>query len=233
MTPEPTSLTELAQFLGAGGLVLWLLACLSVGALTVMLAKWWQWWHQRPRPRDVVEQALAHLADGDRTHALRLVRGQRNPRARLLGSVLDMLEAGTLAVEDVRTESIRLARAATAALDRHLRILEVIASLAPLLGLFGTVLGMIDAFQALEAAGRQVNPAVLSGGIWKALLTTAAGLAVAIPVSMANSWFERRVEVESAAMLDALERTFTCEAERRARPAVAPARVDRHERRAG
>lgn len=45
MTPEPTSLTELATFLGAGGLVLWLLACLSVGALTVMLAKWWQWWH--------------------------------------------------------------------------------------------------------------------------------------------------------------------------------------------
>ena len=110
MTPEPTSLTELAQFLGAGGLVLWLLACLSVGALTVMLAKWWQWWHQRPRPRDVVEQALAHLADGDRTHALRLVRGQRNPRARLLGHVLNMLEDGTLAVEDVRTESIRLAR---------------------------------------------------------------------------------------------------------------------------
>ena len=222
MTPEPTSLTELAQFLGAGRLVLWLLACLSVGALTVMLAKWWQWWHQRPRPCDVVEQALAHLADGDRTHALRLVRGQRNPRAR----VLDMLEAGTLAAEDVRTESIRLARAATAALDRHLRILEVIASLASLRG-------MIDAFQALEAAGGQVNPAVLSGGIWKALLTTAAGLAVAIPVSMANSWFERRVEVESAAMLDALERTFTCEAERRPRPAVAPARHEWHERRAG
>ena len=131
MTSEPTSLTELATFLGAGGLVLWLLGCLSVGALTVMLAKWWQWWHQRPRPRDVVEQALAHLADGDRTHALRLVRGQRNPRARLLGRVLDMLEAGTLTAEDIRTESIRPARAATAALDRHLRILEVIASLAP------------------------------------------------------------------------------------------------------
>ena len=92
---------------------------------------------------------------------------------------------------------------------------------------------MIDAFQALEAAGRQVNPAVLSGGIWKALLATAAGLAVAIPASMANSWFERRVEVESAAMLDALERIFTGEAERRARAATAPARHDRHARRTG
>ena len=88
-----------------------------------------------------------------------------------------------------------------------------------------------DAFQALEAAGRQVNPALLSGGIWKALLTTAAGLAVAIPVSMANSWFERRVEVEYAAMLDVLERIFTRAAKRRA--ARAPGRLAHREKHAG
>lgn len=222
---------ELAKFLGAGGLVLWLLACLSVGSLTVILAKLWQWWRQRPRPLDVAERAVALLARGDRAQAILLVQGQRNHCARLIGETLRLLEAGMLSVEDVRTESLRLARGAVAALDGHLRILEVVASLAPLLGLFGTVLGMIDAFQALEAAGRQVNPALLSGGIWKALLTTAAGLAVAIPVSMANSWFERRVEVESAAMLDALERIFTCEAERCA--AAAPGRLDRRERHAG
>lgn len=61
----------------------------------------------------------------------------------------------------------------------------------------------------------------------------AAGLAVAIPVSMAKSWFERRVEVESAAMLDALERIFTWEAERRAPSATAPGRLDRREMHAG
>ena len=224
---------ELAKFLGACGLVLWLLACLSVGALTVILAKLWQWWRHRPRPHDVAERALALLARGERAQATLLVRGRHNHCARLIGETLRLLEAGTLSVEDVRTESLRLARGAVAALDGHLRILEVVASLAPLLGLFGTVLGMIDAFQALEAAGRQVNPALLSGGIWKALLTTAAGLAAAIPVSMANSWFERRVEVESAAMLDALERIFTCEAERRAPSATAPGRLDRRERHAG
>ncbi len=97
-------------------------------------------------------------------------------------------------------------------LGSYLRILEVIASLAPLLGLFGTVLGMIQAFQAMEAAGSQVNAAVLSGGIWQALQTTALGPAVAIPVTLAHSWFERRVEVTAATMQDHLQRLFTLSA---------------------
>ena len=77
------------------------------------------------------------------------------------------------------------------------RILDNIAQIAPLLGLFGTVLGMIDAFQALQAAGSAVDPAALAGGIWVALLTTAAGLAVAMPTSLALSWLESRVQADA------------------------------------
>ena len=83
----------------------------------------------------------------------------------------------------VREEVARLAGDRLEGLRAYLRPLEVIAGVAPLLGLFGTVLGMISAFQQLEQAGSQVNPAVLSGGIWEALLTTAVGLAVAILAS--------------------------------------------------
>ena len=89
------------------------------------------------------------------------------------------------------------------------RPLEVIATLAPLLGLFGTVLGMIQAFQQLEAAGNQVNPAILSGGIWEALLTTAAGLAVAIPTVAALNWLERRTERFAHDTDSAVARLFT------------------------
>jgi biopolymer transport protein ExbB len=78
-----------------------------------------------------------------------------------------------------------------------------------LLGLFGTVLGMIEAFRAMEAAGARVDPSILSGGIWQALLTTAVGLGVAIPVSIAHSWLERRVEVEASSMQDKLDRLMT------------------------
>ena len=68
--------------------------------------------------------------------------------------------------------------------------IERIATAAPLIGLLGTALGMIEAFQALETTGTRADPAALAGGIWEALLTTAAGMAVAIPASAALSWFE-------------------------------------------
>ena len=93
-----------------------------------------------------------------------------------------------------REEVLREATDRLEQLSSHLRILELIASLAPLLGLFGTVLGMIDAFQQLENSGNQVDPSILSGGIWLALLTTAVGLAVAMPTVAINSFFERRLE---------------------------------------
>jgi biopolymer transport protein ExbB len=63
-------------------------------------------------------------------------------------------------------------------------VLELISTIAPLLGLLGTVLGMIAAFQALQESGSRADPAILAGGIWEALLTTAAGMAVAIPASI-------------------------------------------------
>lgn len=102
----------------------------------------------------------------------------------------------------LESELGRIGRRQLAALRAHFRILEVVASLAPLLGLFGTVLGMIGAFRALEAAGGAVDPAVLSGGIWQALSTTAVGLAVAMPTVAALAFLERRVERVAETMDD-------------------------------
>jgi len=83
-----------------------------------------------------------------------------------------------------------------AKLERGFRFLDSVAQLSPLMGLFGTVLGMISAFQALQDAGSQVDPSILAGGIWVALMTTAVGLAVAMPTSVVLSWFETRMEAE-------------------------------------
>jgi len=203
-------LIDAIELLVIGGPVVFILGLFSVVALTVIVAKAWQWWHLRPVRAGTVAAALDHLERGERPRALLLVNGQTNPRARLLARTLRLLDENELDTEALRDESLRGARIAVADLASHLRILEVIASLAPLLGLFGTVLGMIEAFQAMESAGSAVNPAVLSGGIWKALLTTAAGLAVAIPVALAHGWFERRVEVVAAHLRDDLDRVFTC-----------------------
>jgi biopolymer transport protein ExbB len=95
------------------------------------------------------------------------------------------------------------------------------ANAATLLGLFGTVLGMITAFQELQSAGSQVDPALLSGGIWVALLTTAVGLAVAIPATILYNWLDGIVENCAARMQDSVAQLFTLEAERRSADVVA------------
>ncbi|BFM06454.1 hypothetical protein GCM10025791_10230 [Halioxenophilus aromaticivorans] len=178
-------------------------------ASTVVVVKilqlWWQW-----RLLDKsADSALAHLHQGQKPQALLLTKGNRNPRARLVYQIIELYQTAELSASAKKDEAIRLARGHMVRLGSYLRILEVIATLAPLLGLFGTVLGMIEAFQAMEAAGSNVNPAVLSGGIWQALLTTAVGLAVAIPVSLLHSWLDRRVELENLAIQDTLEQTLT------------------------
>ena len=108
-----------------------------------------------------------------------------------------------------REETTRIARGELARLREGLRALELIATIAPLIGLLGTVLGMIEAFQALQATGARADPSVLAGGIWEALLTTAAGMAVAIPAAAALTWFESVADAVQAEMEDLATRIFT------------------------
>lgn len=86
-----------------------------------------------------------------------------------------------------------------------LRVLDVTAQVAPLLGLFGTVLGMIDAFRTLQGAGSTADPSILAGGIWVALMTTAAGLVVAIPASLLLNWFDSRLDAHRRTANEAVE----------------------------
>jgi biopolymer transport protein ExbB len=111
----------------------------------------------------------------------------------VLGAALRGLDVG-LDRERLRLDIERLGNVELERLRRHLRTLEVIAAVSPLLGLLGTVLGMIQSFQDLELAGGAANASVLAGGIWQALLTTAAGLTVAIPAAVAANLMAARVD---------------------------------------
>ena len=71
--------------------------------------------------------------------------------------------------------------------------LEIISQVSPLIGLLGTVVGMIDSFNELELGGSLVDPSILAGGIWTALLTTAMGLLVAIPALVSHYFFEKKI----------------------------------------
>jgi biopolymer transport protein ExbB len=179
--------------LAAGGPVVAVLLALSVVALAIVLAKAVQFAGPALAGEGRARQAARLLREGRVCAARDCVEGRRGLAPRVARDAIAGL-AGGRPPELVREDALRGAAEALEGLRGWLRPLEVIAALAPLLGLFGTVLGMIDAFAALEAAGSRVDPATLSGGIWEALLTTAVGLAVAIPAVAAFNWFERRVE---------------------------------------
>lgn len=201
--------SPLTGLLEAGGFVMWIIAGLSVAAVTLIVGKISEFWWGGLWRRKAAETAVCAWEQGDPEAGLAAVTGQRGPVSAVVGVAIRGRNDPELDDAVVREE---VARTGAALLERAragLRPLELIGSLAPLLGLLGTVIGMIDAFRELEAAGSRVDPSVLSGGIWVALLTTAGGLSVAIPAVAAHVWLERQVERAHHAMQDAATRVFT------------------------
>ena len=128
--------------------------------------------------------------------------------ARVMETAINAKAHSGLSVEDRDAEIARVGTAEIRGVESYLRGLEIIANVSPLLGLLGTVLGMITAFSELESAGSKVDPAILAGGIWEALLTTAFGLVVAIPALIMFHVLEGRVDETRATMRDAVVRVI-------------------------
>lgn len=112
---------------------------------------------------------------------------KRSGACREFAQKIDTLGASGLDRPALEDETSLLARSYLAKARSGTRLLELIITAAPLLGLLGTVLGMIDAFQAMQSAGNSVGPADLASGIWEALITTAAGMIVALAALVLHS----------------------------------------------
>ncbi|MDO9639957.1 MAG: MotA/TolQ/ExbB proton channel family protein [Pseudotabrizicola sp.] len=173
-----------------GGPVVALILALSVLAGAVVLWKLWQFRAAGVGRHTGLEAAIAAHDAGQNSRARALAEAAPSHLAPLLAEALQAQSEGA------RDRLYTLAEDRLARLESGFRLLDTVAQIAPLLGLFGTVLGMIDAFRAMQGAGAAVDPSVLAGGIWVALMTTAAGLAVAMPVSALLSWLESRMASE-------------------------------------
>ncbi|MGY6706201.1 MotA/TolQ/ExbB proton channel family protein [Roseinatronobacter sp.] len=183
------------EFLALGGPVVAILLAMSVLGFALVLVKLWQFQRAGLGAHGPILAALDKFDRGARQAALRDAARARSHLAPL--TVLALSANGADQGEAVRARLTGLAEDAIARLQSGFRLLESIAQVAPLLGLFGTVLGMITAFQALQQAGANVDPSALAGGIWVALLTTAVGLGVAMPAALILTWFEARVAHEA------------------------------------
>lgn len=192
---------DLLALVDLGGPVIAILLALSVLTGAAILWKLWQFWALGVGRHAAFDLAMAALDAGDRTAAAAALAASRNHLAPVLTAALDCAPEG-------KPRVVAMAEAQLAQLTRGFRLFDSVAQVAPLLGLFGTVLGMIDAFRALQAAGEAVDPSILAGGIWIALLTTAAGLALAMPTAVALSFFEGRAARERERIDLALEAMF-------------------------
>lgn len=186
--------SALLEFIALGGWVVGLLLAVSVLAGAAILWKLWHLWALRVGTQKRLEHALTLWAQDQPERARSALQNTRNPLEKLALRGMKTNEAAPL-----KSRLMTEAEAQTARAETGLRLLDAIAQTAPLLGLFGTVLGMIEAFQTLQTGGAHVDPAQLAGGIWVALLTTAMGLGVAMPVSLFLSWVEGRLARQSQA----------------------------------
>lgn len=183
-----------------GGPIMWPLLALSILGVTVMF---WRWWALRQATSGLeafMKDLRGKLVNKDVPGAVAVCEHHKGPVASIVkagllryGRPKDEVE---MALQDASAHEL-------ASLERGLPILATVAMIAPLLGFLGTVTGMINSFEALASVGLN-NPAAVAKGISEALITTAAGLAIAIPVQMAYNYFVTNVNavvrtMESAA----------------------------------
>jgi len=177
------------ELIKAGGLLMWPILVCSVISLAIIIERFWSLQQKRIAPKHLVAQVwqwakVGHL-DNRRIQNLRI----SSPLGRILAAGL----VNRAHEREVMKESIEeIGRQVAHSLDRFLNTLGTIASITPLLGLLGTVIGMIKVFAVITTHGVG-DASILAGGISEALLTTAAGLSVAIPTLMFHRYFRGKV----------------------------------------
>lgn len=200
------------EMLGTGGPIIAVLALMSLLSLTVIAVKLIQLWPARSGA-GLRARAFELWAEGDRTGAQAAIAAGKSPADRVAAYAMAAL-AGGLKGPLLNGELERRGNEEVARMNALIRLLELIAMVSPLLGLLGTVLGMIQSFQELELAQGAANASVLAGGIWQALLTTAAGLLVAIPAAIAAGLFAARIDSAAQAIESAVGRLMLADAAR-------------------
>ena len=181
---------QMVQMWEDGGWMMWPLGLCAVLGIIVIVWKLVDLSIKSARTSKVLRQVDALLSEHKVAEALNVARDSNTPAGRILAAGLSRRDEGTDRVMK-SIENVGLIEMAQ--LERGLIILATLANVAPLLGFLGTVIGMIQAFQAIETAG-EVEATLVAGGIKVALITTAAGLVIAIPINVMHNYFVTRID---------------------------------------
>jgi len=179
------------EFILKGGMMMYPIILCSIAAIAIILNRAYHFFRIRIDVSQFLSQIEQALQSNKIDIALKHAKNTRGPLSTIV-------EAGiSNSQKDIVKWEKAISRVGTKELlklEKNLRSLGIIAHISPLLGLLGTVTGMIKAFMKIQELGGKVDASVLAGGIWEALLTTAAGLFVAIPTMVAYHYFEGKVD---------------------------------------
>ncbi|SEN95603.1 outer membrane transport energization protein ExbB [Paracoccus alcaliphilus] len=172
------------------------LIALSVLTLTVAIFKVMQFRRMGVGRHNQAEAILDDWLNGRPDEAQRKAGATRSVLARVMVAVMSGMRArpGDPAYGEELARQVALSELVQ--MGARMRLLEAVVQMAPMLGLLGTVIGMIDAFGNLALQSQTADPSLLASGIWTALTTTAAGLAIALVAYFAAAWLEGRIEDE-------------------------------------
>lgn len=176
--------------LSQGGLVLYLLVFISAVAVVVFIERFLHCHRAQINSTEFLNGVRTVLKRNNVVEALSICDATPGPVARLVRTAILNRDNGRERVREALEEA---GLAEVPRLEEKLNLLATIAQLAPLLGLLGTVLGLMDTFTAMHNAGLHAQMRDLSGGVWKALICAAAGLAIAIPAHAGYNYLVSRV----------------------------------------
>ncbi len=177
------------ELIRSGGFLMWPILLCSLAALTIIIERLWTLKKRAVTPHDLTEQIRQLIERQDLDEAkIQWIR-RSSPLGRILAAGLLNINSHRIVMKENIEEA---GRHVVHDLERNLNTLGTVAAITPLLGLLGTVIGMIKVFSAITAVGVG-DPSVLAGGISEALITTAAGLSVGIPSLIFYRYFRGRI----------------------------------------
>ncbi|MCG6910636.1 MAG: MotA/TolQ/ExbB proton channel family protein [Deltaproteobacteria bacterium] len=181
-----------------GVLVIPILLC-SIFGLAIFLERLIRFASLRKRGAGLAQKVAGLIKEGDDSGAYQMALQSKSPMGYILAQAMEVKDKER---ETLETVIVHATDEQVRKLSSYLQALATIGNIAPLLGLLGTVIGMIKAFMVIQEMGGRVNAAVLAGGIWEAMLTTALGLSVALPIILAHSYLVSRVNNYEARLQD-------------------------------
>ncbi len=190
-TTEKVTTMGLGELFLSGGWLMWPLLALGGVGVFIFFERWWAIRQASKVDVNFINRIRDYIFEGKINSAVKLCKATENPIARMIEKGIERIGRP---LSDINSSIENVANLEVSKLERGLPFLATIAGGAPMLGFLGTVIGLVQAFMDMNAAGSTVDMSILAGGMYVAMITTVGGLVVGIPAYFGYNYLVTRIE---------------------------------------